>query len=249
MDIQELREKAIKVVKAKLRESVGDDLLIIQTISGIDELDKAINLLSKRLRERYELYNPEISKAIPDHETFAKTIISKSKKELLTEFSIGDAMGADLKQKDIDAIMALANEVNSLFEFKESQGKYLEEKMKELCPNITAIAGTQIGAKLIALAGSLRRLSMFPASTIQLLGAEKALFRHLRNRRNLPPKYGILHEHVLVNNVPQWNKGKMARTLADKISIAAKVDYFKGKFVGKVLSEQVEKKCKELQHD
>ncbi len=246
MDLQKLREKAIKVVKAKLRVSVKDDLLIIQTVSSIDEVDKAVNLLAKRLRECYELYNPEISKLFTDHETFTDQILQKQKKELISEFRINDPMGADLKQKDIDSIMRLANEVKSLFDFRHIQEKYLEDMMKATCPNVTAVAGVQIGAKLLSLAGSLERLSKFPASTIQLLGAEKALFRHLRNRRNLPPKYGILHEHALVNKVIQKNKGKMARTLADKISIASKIDFFKGKFFGDTLSSQVEDKAKEL---
>ncbi|MBN2420752.1 NOP58 family protein [Candidatus Woesearchaeota archaeon] len=246
MDLQKLREKAIRVVRAKLRESVREDTLIVQTVSGIDELEKAANLLSKRLREWYELYNPETSRAISDHEMFAKSISSKSKKELLNELKIKDSMGAELKKEDTDAIMNLAEEVKSIFALKHSQEKYLEVSMKKTCPNVTAITGTQIGAKLISLAGSLERLSSFPASTVQLLGAEKALFRHLRNKRNLPPKYGILHEHTLLSKVSPRNKGKMARTLADKISIAAKVDYFKGKYIGKELSAQVEQKAKEL---
>lgn len=246
MDLQELREKAIQTVRAKLRESVKEDTLIVQTVSGIEELEKAANLLSKRLREWYELYNPETSRALPEHEMFAKAITSKSKKELLSELKIKDTMGADLKKNDIDAILNLAEEVKSLFTLKHSQEKYLEDSMKKTCPNVTAIAGTQIGAKLICLAGSLEKLSKFPSSTVQLLGAEKALFRHLRNKRNLSPKYGILHEHILLSRVMSRDKGKMARTLADKISIAAKVDFFKGKYVGDLLLNQVNKKAEEL---
>ncbi|HME87204.1 MAG TPA: hypothetical protein VKE88_02230, partial [Candidatus Nanoarchaeia archaeon] len=123
---------------------------------------------------------------------------------------------------------------------------YLESLMDRVCPNVKIVAGLTIGAKLISLAGSLVRLSRFPASTIQLLGAEKALFRHLKNRKNLPPKFGILHEHMFVSKVPGKNKGKMARTLADKIAIASKVDYFKGEPIGKELLQQVEKKAMEL---
>jgi nucleolar protein 56 len=157
-----------------------------------------------------------------------------------------DSMGADLPQKDLDAMYELARQIKSLFALKNKETTYIESIMDAECPNVKAITGVSIGAKLVALAGSLERLSKFPASTIQLLGAEKALFRHLRNRKNLPPKFGILHEHPLLGKVSSKNKGKMARTLADKISIAAKVDVFKGKFVGTTLLQQIEKKAQEL---
>jgi nucleolar protein 56 len=240
MDLEKLRIKAIELVKEKLRHSVGEDLLLIQAISNTEELDKSINLLSERLREWYELYNPEFSKATESHERFVNEILSG--KNLKPK----DSMGAALPQKDLDAILELAQQVKTLFALKNKQAEYIESLMDKECPNIKSIAGVSIGAKLISLAGSLERLSKFPASTIQLLGAEKALFRHLRNKRNLPPKYGILHEHPLLSKVAPNNKGKMARTLADKISIASKVDMFKGKFVGDMLMQQVEKKVQEL---
>lgn len=246
MDIQKLRQEAIVQVRTQLRNSVSDDLLIIQTISNMEDLDKASNLLSRRLREWYELYNPETSNAITDHEHFVTSILSKSKKELLKEISVTDTMGADLSQTDVDAIMNLAKEISMLFNLKHAEEVYLESLMDRVCPNVKIVAGLTIGAKLISLAGSLVRLSQFPASTIQLLGAEKALFRHLKNRKNLPPKFGILHEHMFVAKVPGKNKGKMARTLADKIAIASKVDYFKGEPIGKELLQQVEKKAMEL---
>jgi nucleolar protein 56 len=240
MDLQKLRTKAIEVVKEKLRHSVKADLLIVQAISNTEELDKSINLLSERLREWYELYNPEFSKAIESHERFVNEILSGK------DLKVNDSMGSALSQKDMDAILELARQIKGLFALKNKETDYVESLMDKECPNVKAITGVSIGAKLISLAGSLERLSQFPASTIQLLGAEKALFRHLRNKRNLPPKFGILHEHPLLGKVSSKNKGKMARTLADKISIAAKVDIFKGKFVGDMLLQQVEKKAQEL---
>ena len=246
MDLQKLRQQAILIVKEKLRNSVSDDLLIIQTISNMEDLDKASNLLSRRLREWYELYNPETSYAVENHEKFVSLILSTSKKELLKDFKLENTMGADLPKKDVDAIMNLAQQINSLYALKKTEEEYLESLMDKTCPNVKAVAGLTIGAKLISLAGSLIRLSKFPASTVQLLGAEKALFRHLRNRKNRPPKFGILHEHMLVAKVLGKNKGKMARTLADKIAIAAKVDHFKGSFVGETLLKQCEKKAGEL---
>ena len=115
--------------------------------------------------------------------------------------------------------------------------------MKLLCPNITAVAGAVIGAKLLAIAGSLKKLSLFPASTVQLLGAEKALFRHLKTGAK-SPKYGILHEHPLIAQAKKKDHGKVARLLADKIAIAAKVDFFKGNYVGDKLKKDIERRIK-----
>ncbi len=246
MDLQALREKAIADVKAKLKLAVTEDWLILQASAGLDELDKVINLMAKRLREWYELYNPETSKAIAEHETFINLILTRKKEDLLKEIKAKETMGADLPKSDLDAIFNLAKKIKLLYELSKEQESYLESMMKKVAPNVTATTGVLIGAKLIGLAGSLERLSRLPASTIQLLGAETALFRHLKNRNNLPPKYGILHESPLISKVKSKNKGKMARALGDKISIAAKVDYFKGKFVGNKLAEQLDKRCKEL---
>ncbi len=245
-DLQAMREISFRVAKRKIKDSVKNDTLIIQVISHIDELDKSINLLSKRLREWYELYNPEFSRAVESHERFVNTILIKSKDESLKELNIKETMGADLPKHDLEAIMHLAKQIKALFELRKTQEEYLETLMKKECPNITEVAGVAIGAKLISLARSLERLSKFPASTVQLLGAEKALFRHLRNRNNRPPKFGILHEHPLVVQVAGKNKGKMARAIADKLSIAAKVDFFKGAYVGKQLAADVQKKAEEL---
>ena len=109
---------------------------------------------------------------------------------------------------------------------------------------MTAITGVSIGAKLLEHAGSLKRLAEMPASTIQLLGAEKALFRHIKNKKNLCPKYGLLHEHPFITQSKKKSHGKIARALADKIAIAVKVDYFKGKFIGDKLRKELEKKIK-----
>ena len=149
-------------------------------------------------------------------------------------------MGANLNEKDVSAIMMLASQASNLYKLIEDHEDYLKELEKEACPNFTEVAGTTIAAKLIAHAGSLKRLVEMPASTIQILGAEKALFRHMRNKKkNLPPKYGILHEHQLIQKSREEMHGKAARSLADKLSIAIRIDYFKGKFIGDKLKKEL----------
>ncbi|MBN1503033.1 hypothetical protein JW930_05805 [Candidatus Woesearchaeota archaeon] len=239
-------EKNIYITKHQIKASIQDDVLIIQAVSAYDELTKIINILVKRIREWYCYYLPEISESIEDNETFIRVILGKSKNELVKESKISFSMGADLKDKDKEALFTLVKEINSLIIIRNTHEKYIEEIMQRACPNMTAITGALIAGKLISIAGSLRNLVMFPASTIQLLGAEKALFRHMRNKRSLPPKYGVLSQHPLIQKAKKKHHGKIARLLADKISIAVKIDYFKGKYRGDELNKEIQGKINEL---
>ena len=238
MDFKKHYESNLKETKQRIKDSVSFDDFIVQSINNIIELNRVSNTLVKRLREWYELYNPEFSKDVEDHEKFVSLIVSKEDKKKK------DSMGADLDKEDLDAILGLAKELDSLYNFKLNQMDYLEKIMQENCPNITAVAGALIGARLIALAGDLKRLVRFPASTVQLLGAEKALFRHIKNKKYAPPKYGVVHEHPLISKVNNKDKGKVARALGDKILLAAKIDYFKGEFIGDKLKKQLEDRFK-----
>ncbi len=227
----------LEETKQKLRESVKFDDFIVQTINNIDEINRVANTLIKRLREWYELYNPEFSRKMEDHERFVEIVVSgKAKKE-------AESMGAEFSKEDMEPVLKLAKEIDSLYKLKQKQEEYLEKVMQKNCPNITAVAGVQIGARLIAIAGDLKRLVLFPASTVQLLGAEKALFRHMKTGARAP-KHGVIHEHPLIAKVGMKDKGKAARGLADKISIAAKIDYFKGEFIGDKLRKKVEDRFK-----
>jgi nucleolar protein 56 len=239
--------KNLVLTKSSIKESVNNDLLIIQTISSIEEIDKTINLLANRLREWYSLCNPELSSRMEDNEKFISLIMKKSKAQLLKELNIDekDSMGANLKDKDVSAILLLATQINNFYKLKQYYENYLAELEEKTCPNFSVIAGATIAAKLISHAGSLKRLVEMPASTIQILGAEKALFRHMRNkRRNLPPKYGLIIQHQLIQKSKPEMHGKAARALADKLSIAIKVDYFKGKFIGDKLKKGLMEKFK-----
>ncbi|MFQ5474620.1 MAG: NOP5/NOP56 family protein [Candidatus Nanoarchaeia archaeon] len=238
---KKFREYNIELAKKKVKESFTRDQLIVQTVSVIEDLDKAFNSLVKRLRDWYALQSPEIVHALEGHERFVKSVVSKEPKELIAELNLDGKMGADLPSDDYGMIMQLAHMVEGLNQLKDEQDRYLEVLMKEIAPNVHAIAGTMIGAKLISIARGLEKLSKFPASTLQLLGAEKALFRHLKTGAK-SPKYGVLIMHPLVANAKKSDKGKVARALADKISIASKVDYFRGDPIGEKLRKDMEAK-------
>jgi len=226
-------EGNLRVTKEDVKASVKDDLLIMQAVSNISEIDRSVNTLIKRLREWYALYNPELENSVSDQEKFVELVIKGNEKK------VKDSMGAEFSKEEMGPVLDLAKEVKVLFELREKQGKYLDKLMKKVCPNMLAITGATIGAKLMVQAGGLKQLMLFPASTVQLLGAEKALFRHMTSGAR-SPKYGFIHGHPLIAKNPRNLGGKIARALADKISIAVKVDYFKGKFIGDKLLKEIE---------
>jgi nucleolar protein 56 len=242
-DIKKLRKINLDLAKKKIKESINEDNFICQSINSMIEMDKVINLLSKRLREWYSLYNPEFTVSISNNQKFVELIQKKSKDELQKELNVTNSMGADLKKIDINAFLNLAKKLTSLFQYQEETEKYLDELMQHYCPNLKELAGTTIGAKLIEHTGSLKRLVMMPSSTIQILGAEKALFRHLKTGAR-PPKYGLIYQHNFIQTSKKSEQGKKARALADKLSLCVKMDYFKGEFIADRLKKEIEAKFK-----
>ena len=244
------REKLIHAnllfVKKIVAESVNTDTHIIQAINAISELDKVCNTLVKRVREWYGYYYPELSRANPDNEQFIKKILQNTKEEHMLEYnetiSMGPMIGEAITENDLSVILAFVRQVDDMYLERERLITYIDNTMMKYCPNMYTITGGLIGAKLLDKAKSLKHLAMMPSSTIQLLGAETALFRHLRNKAIRPPKHGLIISHSFVMDAKRQDKGKAARKLSAKISIAAKVDYFKGEFIGDTLKEDLEKK-------
>jgi len=210
---KKLREKNIEKTIKDLSNSIPRDILIIKTIKTIDELTNIINRIITNLRERYYYYAPKTSKI--DNISLLLKEIKKNKREL---------PGIEFKKEDLISINELVKEIENLIELKKSQEKYLKNLMNEQCPNLLKTATTLIGARLISLSGSLKHLAELPSSTIQILGSEKALFRHL-SKGTKAPKFGVIFAHPDILNSKE--KGKSARKISAKISIAVKKDYFK----------------------
>jgi len=259
--MEKLREFAIQLSSSKVTEvSQSPDLHLIQAINTLDETDKIINSLSSRLREWYGLHFPELDNLIDSingysqivlsgkrdnisKEYFEKAGFSKDKVELLCLIK-EKSRGGDISEKNFAIVESLAKQILNLFELRKNIEDHVEEQMKEQAPNISAILGTAVGARILARAGSLKRLATMPASTIQILGAEKALFRSLKTGAN-PPKHGILFQHATVHAAPRWQRGKIARAVAAKAAIAARVDVF-GAGLNDTLLEKLNVRVKEI---
>ncbi len=237
------------------------DRYIIQAIEALDDLDAAYNLLVERLREWYGLHFPEINQVVKDHEKFVRLVSEVGARSEMTENVLKDvlgeklaakvaeiapqSMGTSLEGEDLKMIQDFASRVKELREMRERLADYIKEQMKAIAPNVSAVAGPLLGARLISKAGGLKKLAMLPASTIQVLGAEKALFKHLA-KGTPPPKHGILFQHPLVRSAKRWQRGKIARTIAAKLAIAAREDYFGGKDISDRLVQEIEQRVEEI---
>lgn len=235
--------KNLLLTRADMKTAVAEDQLIIQAIANINELDKVSNLLCKRLREWYSFYLPELSERIGSNEKYTDLVQQKNKTELLQDLKITQdiSMGADISQIHIDEMKELAQRIKELYTLRKKHEEYLRGVMQNYCPNLLELAGVTIGAKLIELGKGLKRLALLPSSTIQLLGAEKALFRHIKTGSR-SPKYGVLYQHPLIQNAHRDMKGKAARALADKLSLCIRLDYFKGELKAPEYKKELEEK-------
>lgn len=245
---------SIEVSKAKIKENTRKDKLIADVSNLIDELEKIINVLIERLKEIYSLHFPELENLIKDNLKYVEHVKNYVKRENFknTEFekTALDSVGIELNEKDYEKIKELANFIYNLNLFKEEMENYLGNLVKEIAPNLYDVAGYKVASKLIAKAGSLEKLAKAASTTIQLLGAEKALFRFLKTKgKAKAPKHGIIFIHPLVQQAPQNLRGKIARILASKINVAAKIDYFSKEYKGKELLEDLKKRIKEVYNE
>jgi nucleolar protein 56 len=240
-----IRQQSIAAAEAAIREaSSRPDLQLVQAIQALDETDKHLNIVSTRTAEWYGLHFPELTQMMQDNIALCRMIsevgtrdgytagnlagrgLTEKKIEAILD-AAGRSKGGEISDADMNRVKALAALAVTLSGERDKLNSYVEDAMKRIAPNVSEVAGYTIGARLMAKAGGLDRLAILPASTIQILGAEKALFRALRTGAR-PPKHGILFQHQEVHMAPKWQRGKIARTLANKIAISARVDRFRG---------------------
>ncbi len=262
--IEKLRKELIQKTKKKVIEHYkGRDIHIIRAVNTLEDIDSVFNLLFEDIREWYSVHFPELERLVKGNETYLMLVAKLcnrtefNKENILAYYSNKEqaekiaktakkSIGSPLKEKDSKRISKLAEKCLSLKKQRNALCSYIESEMQKQMPAFTSIAGAILGARLLSEAGSIEKLAMMPSSTIQVIGAEKALFRHLKTGSK-PPKHGIIFQHPLLRRVKRKNRGKMARTLANKLSIAAKEDFFGKKNNGKKLLEELEKKARELQ--
>ncbi|KAJ8066004.1 hypothetical protein OCU04_005098 [Sclerotinia nivalis] len=215
------------------------DTMIVQAISLLDDLDKELNTYAMRVKEWYGWHFPEMGKIVNDNLAYARVILKVGMRVNTSGTDLADilpeeieaaikaaaevSMGTEITEEDLDNIKLLAEQVVGFTEYRQQLSSYLSARMQAIAPNLTELVGELVGARLIAHAGSLMNLAKSPASTIQILGAEKALFRALKTKHDTP-KYGLIYHASLVGQATGKNKGKIARMLAAKAAIGLRVD-------------------------
>lgn len=261
-----LAEVLSSYANEKLRDEMTNrDLLIAHAINSYDEYTEMINILYERLREWYGVYFPELKDFVKKIDRYASLIrdilmregyieemlikrgYPKERAKTISEASI-KSTGGMLSREDLEIIRSHAIQILNLINLREELDEYLKNLLEEEAPNISRLIGYKLAARLIAKAGGIRKLATLPSSTIQLLGAEKSLFLALR-RGGKPPKHGVIFQHPYINQSPKVVRGRIARLLAGKIAIAARVDAFGGEFVGDKLLNEVSNRVEELRKE
>lgn len=259
-----LQKFAINLSSMKVKETSEKlDLHLVQAVNTLDEIDEIINTISTRIREWYGLHFPELDYLLQNIITYANIVRDAGSrenitKELLSQLevpekkieliqqAISKSQGGDLTVESSESLKILASEVIKLSELRTNLSSTIENLMEILAPNLKNILTAIIGARLIAKAGSLLRLAQMPSSTIQIIGAEKALFRALKTGTR-PPKHGLIFQHPSVNSAPKWQRGKIARALSSKIAIAVRIDVYRKGGLDNSLLDKLTKRIETIQ--
>ncbi|UKZ77305.1 hypothetical protein TrVFT333_005025 [Trichoderma virens FT-333] len=215
------------------------DSMIIQAIKMLDDIDKELNVYAMRTKEWYGWHFPEMAKTLNDNLAYARVVRAVGMRDNFKDADLSEilpedvetalkasaelSMGVEITQEDLQNAVDLADQVIKFTEYRAQLTSYLESRMRAIAPNLTALVGYLVGARLIAHAGSVLSLAKAPGSTIQILGAEKALFRALKTKKDTP-KYGIMYHSSLVGQATGKNKGKIARMLSAKVALGLRVD-------------------------
>lgn len=262
---ENLRDFSLKWSSLRVQEASAQlDLHVSQSVNALDEIDKIINTIGTRMREWYGLHFPELDNLLQNIVTYASIVSkfgdrSEITKDFLLTLEIPDnkieiiietahrSKGGKITAENLSILQNLATQVISLSQIRKTLEEHIETSMDEISPNLKELLTATVGARLIAKAGSLKRLASLSSSTIQILGAEKALFRTLKTGAN-PPKHGLLFQHPVIHSAPKWQRGKLARAISAKAAIAARVDLYGSNTVtNRGLSTKLNERITEIQ--
>lgn len=260
---QFVRDVSLELAKTAITEATTKrDLYAIQTVRSIEDLDKILNLLAGRVREWYGLHFPELDRLVEKHDSYVRLVHSLGTRDAFSNDALAKlgipqdratqisasaekSSGAEMSSSDLEWLREVCGSVLELYGLREHAEKYTDRIMEEVAPNMTSVLGAVLSAKLISMAGGLENIAKMPSSTLQVLGAEKALFRTLKTGAR-PPKHGIIFQYAAIHQSPKWLRGKIARAVAGKLAIAARMDAYGGGDTGQRLKEALDKKIVDL---
>ena len=270
IDSKEDYEKLVREVSLELaKTAIGEaatrrDLFAVQTVRTIEDLDKVLNLLAGRIREWYGLHFPELDRLIEKHDSYIRLVQNLGTRDNFTEQALIEqgipadraqriaeaaqkSAGAELPEPDLAWLRDVSTSVLQIYKLRERAEGYTDKVLAEVAPNMSAIIGPVLSAKIISIVGGLESVAKMPASTLQVLGAEKALFRTIKTGAR-PPKHGVIFQYAPIHTSPRWLRGKIARAVAGKLAIAARMDAFGGGNQGPKMRDSLEAKITELRN-
>lgn len=224
------------ISQKKLGTIITKDLVMVQASNSLESLNRFINILTEHFKEWFWLNYPEYK---GENEKIISDFAKYGSRESFPNFK--GSYGIKFDKNDEQLLKEFAMQLSSLMKLKKEKESYVRSTAKEIAPNFSYLIDEILAARMISSAGSMEKLSRMSAGTMQLLGAEKALFRHMKNRQAKPPKYGMLFETSYVKNAPEDRKGKAARIVASYLYKAAKIDYYSKRDEKEKLKKEMEK--------
>lgn len=241
-----MHEAMLGLGRLRTSEPIPRDRSLVQAIRSLDDQIATINLYNERLHEWYGMHFPELADYARDRRYAELVARYGDRGSVMQELGIEmESIGSDMDEEDLRAVSDLADSLDRLYGECDRTEAYIQGIVEQTCPNMCAMLGGPLAARMVSLAGGLERLASLPSSTVQLLGAEKAMFRSIRSGKK-GPKHGAIYQHPAVHRAPYWQRGKIARAVAGKVLIAAKIDQYHGEFAGDRLNEELDRRVTEI---
>jgi len=238
-----LHAAMVELAKRRMRKAIRTEDHLRQAVAAVDDLLEQENGLVERIREWYGLHFPELAKMVDEPE-YLELVAKHGRREKLP-MDARESVGAELGDAEEAELQGMARLAQSLTAQRADLERYVEKTVRGIAPNVSELAGPMIAARLVTLAGSVEDLARYPSSTVQLLGAERALFRHLKTGSR-PPKHGVLFQHPLIHRAPPWQRGALARTFAGRIAMAARADAYTHRHIAPELQASLDRAVAEI---
>jgi nucleolar protein 56 len=238
-----LHTAMVELAKQRMRKAIRTEDHLRQAVAAVDDLLEQENMLVERTREWYGLHFPELAKMVDESE-YLELVAQHGRREKMP-LDARESVGAELGEPEEREIQGMARLAQSLAAQRSDLEGYVERTVRGIAPNVSELAGPMIAARLVTLAGNVEDLARYPAGTVQLLGAERALFRHLKTGSR-PPKHGVLFQHPLIHRAPPWQRGALARIFAARIVIAARADAYTHRHIAPELQASLDRAVAEV---
>jgi nucleolar protein 56 len=242
------QEAAIERAEAAIEAQLSaEGRHLVQAVAYLDETHEIENRMIERLTSWFRLHAPALVDEVDDGVELARLVARHGDREAIAcALDVDPGMGSALDPNEMRALEGLAASIVQQAQAREPLERFVTELAREMAPNIAQLTTPAIAARLIQHAGGLEELAKQPASTIQMLGAERAVFQHLTEDAP-PPKHGVIFRHPMIHEAHPDDRGSIARAMAAKVAIAARADALTGNDIAGELEADLQARVDEIQ--